>query len=368
VQLIIFIRNKVNPSDYYRIYQYVDRLKESYNLKIISSFPSFYYNYLARFSKNKILSFTLKIVSYPLIQLKLSITLIELLFRQRSTLFIQREIFPRKVGVIRKALLNKLISKNKVIWDFDDNIIEMNEISQYEFDLLETKSSVIFVCNDFLMSLIDKEFQNKVMLLPTSDIACSQFYIDKSNSIRLKDYNKIIKLSWVGTFNNLKFLEDVVAELDESAEILKKKFDKELQLKIISDAALETKCNHLKIINIKWGRERVIEELFNTHIGLLPLDNNNLTKGKCAFKAVQYIGFGIPVIASNVGFNKEVIKNGENGYLIDDKKEWVTKVISLSTNTELWGKFSINSRSRWLKDFSAEDIISQIKIKLGQSN
>lgn len=361
MRLIIFIRNKVNPSDYYRIYQYVDKLRESHSIKIINSFPSFYYKYLAKFSNDRFLSLTLKFVTYPLIQIKLIIYLTGLIFTPKSILFIQREVFPRKVGAIRKALLKKLLSNNKVIWDFDDNIVEMKEISDYEFDLLQKNSSTIFVCNDFLMSLIGKEFQNKVILFPTSDIKCNQFDVDKSNSTRLKDYDKIIKLSWVGTFNNLKFLENIVAELDKSAEILKNKFDKELELKIISDAGLETKCNYLKIINIKWTRQRVIEELYNTHIGLLPLDNNNLTKGKCAFKAIQYIGFGIPVIASNVGFNKEVIINNINGYLIDDNKDWINKIISLSTNVDLWKKFSNNSRARWLKDFNPYGILFQIK-------
>jgi glycosyltransferase involved in cell wall biosynthesis len=365
VQLIIFIRNKVNPSDYYRIYQYVDRLKESYNLKIVSSFPSFYYKYLAKFSNSKFLSLTLKSLTYPLVQFKLLTNLIYLLFTSGTTLFIQREIFPRKTGFIRSTILKKVLSNNKVIWDFDDNIVEMNEISHFEFLLLQKYSSTIFVCNDYLMSLIDNEFQNKIKLLPTSDSECNQFNLEKTNVSRLEDFDKVVKLIWVGTFNNLRFLEEILPALDESARLLKIKTDKELQLKVISDARLETKYENLKIINIEWRREKVIEEMLIAHIGLMPLPNNNLAKGKCAFKAVQYIGFGIPVIASNVGFNKEVIIENVNGYLTDNHLDWVNKVFALSTDIDLWQKFSTNARTKWVKDFNTDDILAQINNTLG---
>lgn len=307
-------------------------------------------------------------LAYPLVQIKLFFVLLSILFNQKSILFIQRELFPRKVGSIRKAILNRLFSKHNVIWDFDDNIFEMNEISSSEFESLSKNSSAIIVCNNFLRNLIDKEFHQKVSLIPTSDIACSVFDYEKTKIARVSDYEKIISLGWLGTFNNLKFLENILPDLENSAEILKRDFNKELQLKIISDTELDIECRHLKILNIKWTREGSIEELLDTHIGLMPLDNNKLTEGKCAFKAVQYIGFGIPVIASNVGFNKEVIVDSLNGYLISENESWVEKIISLSTNKELWLEFSKNSRKRWIENFNTNDILSKLKNHLGQNN
>ena len=53
--------------------------------------------------------------------------------------------------------------------------------------------------------------------------------------------------------------------------------------------------------------------MLNSHIGLMPLIENEFTKGKCAFKAVQSIGCGLPVILSDVGMNKDVIEKG-NGF------------------------------------------------------
>lgn len=307
-------------------------------------------------------------LAYPLVQIKLFYVLLSILFNQKSILFIQREIFPRKVGPVRKFLLNKLFYKHKVVWDFDDNIVEMDEISLFEFKQLSKYSDSILVCNNFLMDLIDKEFHQKVNLIPTSDIACSKLDYEKISSFRISEYDKIIKLCWLGTFNNLKFLKNILPELEKSAELLRKEFNKELQLKIISDTGLDIECRHIKILNIKWTREGSIEELLDTHIGLMPLDSNKLTLGKCAFKAVQYIGFGIPVVASNVGFNKEVIIDKFNGYLIAENEAWTEKIISLSTIKELWLELSKNSRDQWIENFNTTDIFSKLKNHLGQNS
>ena len=365
MRFIIFIRNKANPSDFYRIYQYIDKIKDTFTIKVVSSFPSFYHKNLAKYSNNKLLSSSLKFLAYPLIQLKLIVYLIALILKPQSILFIQREIFPRKVGSIRKALLKKIFTNNKIVWDFDDNIIELKEISKFEFKLLEKHSSAILVCHKFLRNLISDEFHYKVELLPTTDLTCCDFDLEKHTGHRIQSYNTRINLVWVGTFNNLPFLEKIIPALETSSEILKNQHQKEVELKIISNGKLETKCKFLNIKNIKWTRNGVIEELIKSHVGLLPLDENDLTRGKCAFKAVQYIGFGIPVIASNVGFNSEVIKDNYNGYLINETKDWSDNIISLSTDINLWQNFSAAARVKWQDDFNSDIITAKLKNAMG---
>jgi glycosyltransferase involved in cell wall biosynthesis len=58
-------------------------------------------------------------------------------------------------------------------------------------------------------------------------------------------------------------------------------------------------------------------------VGLMPLDDDPWARGKCAFKAIQYMALGIPAVASPVGANREVIRDGETGFLPADEREWV---------------------------------------------
>lgn len=360
MKLNIFIRHQTNPSNYYRIYQYIQHLEGNYAINVVSSFPSFYYRYLGRFSKNIFLSVLLKIITYSIVQLRLHITTFLMLFQKRSILFIQREIYPRRLGFIQKEVLKKLLNRNKIIWDIDDNITAINEISTSEFNLLSEKSTSIIVCHQFLKDGLDKKYHEKVLFLSTSDIECNNFNLDETNKQRLTAYPSIVKLGWLGTFNNLKFLEKILPYLEKSAEVLKKEFGKYLVLRIISDSYLEVNVNFLKINNVLWSREGAIEELKNIHIGLMPLEDNAITKGKCGFKAVQYMGFGIPVLASDVGFNREVIENGHSGYLITKDELWMDKIIELSSNEKRWLEFSKNARTKWLKDFNTDNIIKKM--------
>ena len=361
-RLIVFIRNKTNPSNYYRIFQFIDSLKENYSIKVVNSFPLFYHKYLGAFSSNLLLTTILKSITYFIVSWRLFFELCLIIFQNNeSILFVQREIFPKRIGLFQKKLFTAILKKNRIIWDIDDNIIAMKEISTHEFELLSFYSSTIFVCNSFLLQYFKDEYQDKIVLLPTSDTSCSQIEITSVISKRLDSYYEVINLVWLGTFNNIIFLENILKSLEDTATILKLKHQKKLVLKVVSDTTLAYSNKYLIIKNIKWSRETAITELLTAHIGLMPLFDNEIAKGKCAFKAVQYLGYAIPVIASNVGFNKEVIENDFNGFLISDDSSWCDKIIELSTDKNKWIQFATNSRNKWLTRFSTDMILSKMK-------
>ena len=61
----------------------------------------------------------------------------------------------------------------------------------------------------------------------------------------------------------------------------------------------------------------------------MPRIKDEKTSGKCAFKIIEYMGAGIPAIASHVGENKIVISNGIDGYLCENTNDWVDKIKNL---------------------------------------
>ncbi|ULO08641.1 hypothetical protein H1230_07545 [Paenibacillus sp. 19GGS1-52] len=345
----IFVRNlKYRPSTYYRIYQYIqdysnenilisefekNEYYEKKNNKSLRFFNKVYYGFLAGYIRR--ILFLLK------------------MYRNKGyIIYIQREVFPKFIGPLGMFLLKKALQKSyQIYWDFDDNIFATKEITHYEKKKLSDSSRRIIVGNQFLKEKIDKKYFHKIDVINTSDIMMKNIDIERVNIARLKEFDDQVVLLWVGTKINLIYLENIIEELDKAATQLN---EKKLILRIVSNANIIMKTKKLKIENIVWDRDRALDEMLKAHIGLMPLSDDEITKGKCAFKAVQNIGCGLPIIISNVGMNKELIY--DNGYLINENNEWIFSVIELCNDKQSWLNKSRASRRLWEKKFNAEKI------------
>jgi glycosyltransferase involved in cell wall biosynthesis len=84
----------------------------------------------------------------------------------------------------------------------------------------------------------------------------------------------------------------------------------------------------------------------------MPLADDEWAKGKCGLKVLQYMACGVPVVASPVGVNREIINDGENGFLAATDKEWLEKLSLLASNEELRRKIGQKGRETVEKHYS----------------
>ncbi|WP_170215574.1 glycosyltransferase [Mesoaciditoga lauensis] len=354
---LVFLRNvRIAPSSYYRIGQYIPFLEKKSEIEF--KIRNFYFEwYYTLFKKNKILA---RGLALPVGTLRRFFQLCcDTFFHKNYVLFIQKSAFPRYIPYILRFPYKLALKRaKKVIWDFDDDIIDSGEISNYELSELRQKSNHIIVCNDFLKSKLGIKYQNKIILLPTTDLLLERIDTEKLNFERLETYNYTIKLIWVGTYGNLKYLYAILPALEEAATNIAPR--KNLVLKIVSNGKINYPTKYLKIENISWTRSRAFEEFKHAHIGLMPLSLNYYTPGKCGFKAVQYIGMGLPTVASPVGFNKKVITHNQNGLFAEDTEQWANSITKLSTNKNRWLIMSRLAREIWEKKFDSDFVKNEL--------
>jgi len=344
----LFVRNKkYRPSTYYRIMQYIEGNK-NLDIKISEYETNSYYEIK---NVNKFTSVIKKLSGY-IGYVRRVVFLSKMLFEKDYNIFVQREVFPKYIDPIGKWLLQQNVAKaDNIYWDFDDNIIKAKEITAFGKELLSYHAKQIIVGNQYLRNTLSDQHRSKSLILNTTDKMMEIINLEKVNNLRLLNYEKEVVIIWVGTKINLQYLQNIIQVLDLAAlELINKK----LTLKIVSNFKLEIPTKKLNIVNVEWEREKAFEEMLNAHIGIMPLIEDEITKGKCAFKAVQNIGCGLPVIVSNVGMNNEVIS--DNGYLINEKSDWKNYIVELSNDKDAWLLKSINSRKLWESRFNSSNV------------
>jgi len=257
---------------------------------------------------------------------------------QAKTCIIQKKLF-------RKSEIRIIRSKcEKLIFDFDDAIF-LSPKGKKRFKQVVQAADLVFAGNAFLVESA-KAFNNKTILVRTG--------------LSLEDYQPKPELiipdnptiGWVGTFYNLKKLAELAPGLNTVKEKLNCNFI------YIADKP-HSELNKAGWDFLQWTANDEIENIKKLTIGLMPLPDDIKSRGKCGFKAIQYMALGIPALASDVGFNSELITHQKNGLLIKEDKDWPLFLENLLTDQSLFNLLSNNGRERAL-DFDVKKIFSII--------
>lgn len=328
------------PSQRFRLEIYLNQL-ESHNIPY--DYEIFYNEkaYRILYQKGKVLQKLLLILSGFWKRFLLLFSL-----GQYSHVFIHRELTP--IGPpIFEWIISKVFKK-KVIYDFDDAIWLPNYSENNAFfsrfknykkvNKIMKWSDVVVAGNAYLQSH-GEQYNPNTIIIPT--VVDTAHYHQPA-----KDHkSKTMTLGWTGTLTtniHLESLKDVFKRLS-------KKHD--FRLKIISNQrpALDLP----NVVYENWDRSREIEQLQDIDIGLMPLlSNKDFYKGKCGFKAIQFMALEKVTVASPVGVNREIIQDGVNGFLAETNEDWHHILDELLTDLHKYDAMAQNGRKTIEKKYS----------------
>jgi len=259
----------------------------------------------------------------------------------------RRRLFKRAMnydGVfLHKKTLNPFDSyylkkyARKIIYDFDDAIMFDNKRPekthskrQSSFRRTVRLADLVIAGNVYLAGHA-KLFNPAVEILPTGlDITAYQLQKPALNDGK-------IRLVWIGSRPTMPNLKQIAPALEE----IGMRFDN-VVLRLISDEFLDLR--NMKVEKYLWTQQDEAANLVSCDIGLAPLIDNAFTKGKCGFKVLQYAAAGLPAVASPVGVNAELVRDGINGYHAVSARDWVEKISSLVKNAPLREQMARSAR------------------------
>jgi glycosyltransferase involved in cell wall biosynthesis len=156
-------------------------------------------------------------------------------------------------------------------------------------------------------------------------------------------------LGWIGspsTAPSLKRLQEPLRDLASRHPELN------VELLVVGGEAPEVEGAAVR--TEPWSEDRERDFLEKVDIGLMPLPDDAWTRGKCAYKALQYMAAGIPVVADDVGVSAQVIGHERGGLIAGSTADWVEHLSTLATDPNLRGSIGAEGRKRVAEGFSVE--------------
>jgi glycosyltransferase involved in cell wall biosynthesis len=240
----------------------------------------------------------------------------------------------------------------KIIYYFDDAVMFDDKQPQKPHHKRQTSfrrtvllADLVIAGNVYLAEHA-KKFNSTVGIIPTGlDLAAYNVKIPPNNDDK-------IRLVWIGSRPTLINLKQIAPALEEIGS----RFDNVI-LRIICDDFFDVP--KIPVEKHRWSLETQTAELVSSDIGLAPLADNNFTRGKCGFKILQYQAAGLPVVASPVGVNSEIITNGSTGFLASSHRDWVDCLSRLIQNAALRRQMGFNARQS-IKSFDSKLIAGRL--------
>ncbi|MBN1912817.1 MAG: glycosyltransferase family 4 protein [Candidatus Omnitrophica bacterium] len=311
------------PSNRYRVEQYLPYLEKegyAYNLRSFWSRDAYKILYKKGYFLKKFFYFIKGTFD--------RLTDLFFIFKY-DMVFIHREAYP--IGGIFFEKILVLLGK-PYVFDFDDAIFAPSVSRQNSFierfkDTRKIgaiiKGSRYVIAGNRYLADYSLRYNINTRIIPTA-IDTDRYFPPAA-----KKTKAIVTIGWIGSGTTLEFLDD----LKNVFLKISREFGNSVEFKIVG--GLFAMPGVLNLSSKEWSQKEELDDLNSFDIGIMPMPENEWTKGKCGFKAILYMSVGIPCICSAVGVNKEIISEGVNGYLASTEKEWLEKLSLLVKDAAL---------------------------------
>lgn len=264
-------------------------------------------------------------------------------------IWLEKELLPMAPFVIESTLLGA----KRFVLDLDDAVFHTYDRSNRawvrrllgrKLDGLMRKAALVTAGNSYLAARARSAGAAWIEQIP-STVPLTRY---RAVSSRPREPGEALRVVWIGSPATVHYLALVRGAMQRAAA------EVDLVLSVIGATA--PSWPGVRTESVDWTESGEQAALSRGHLGIMPLADSVWEQGKCSFKLIQYMACGLPVLASPVGMNLDVVAHGSNGWLANSAEEWLEAIRNTYALPSQAAAMGRQGRDDVVKRYSAEAV------------
>lgn len=244
------------------------------------------------------------------------------LFRCRDfdLVWIERELFPY-LPAWGEALLSR--ASVPFVVDYDDAVFHKYDahgttavrvVLGGKIDAIMRMAALVIAGNAYVAEYARRAGARRVEWLPT--------VVDLARYSRAPIAGQAaFTIGWIGSPGTSRYLRGVRGALSDVCT--------RGGARVVLVGAGDVELYGVPVTIRPWSEETEVQEIHGFDVGIMPVPDEPWERGKSGYKLIQYMGCGLPVVASPVGENRRIIDDGVTGFLAATQGDWVRYLAKL---------------------------------------
>lgn len=248
--------------------------------------------------------------------------------RRFDLLWIEKEALPWLPAWFGKALLSGAVP---YVLDYDDAVFHyydqhrnpvVRALLAGKHPALIQRAALVVAGNAYLADFARAAGARQVELVPTV-IDLERYPLP---TISLAKIDRPPCVGWIGQRATAAFLAPYASIFQRLSADGQARF---------TAIGIDAPSLGLPMASIPWSEHTEVASISSLDIGIMPLVDEPFERGKCGYKLIQYMACGLPVVASPVGVNRQIVEHGVNGFLAETPEEWERALMTLLADAGL---------------------------------
>lgn len=259
--------------------------------------------------------------------------------REFDVLWIEKEVFPWLPTFFEKTLIPSSVP---YVLDYDDAVFHyydqhrnpvVKALLEGKHPTLMRGAALVMAGNEYLAAFAQQAGARHVSVVPTV-IDLARYPIPTSK----RDVDLAPPcVGWIGQRTTASFLAPYAPLFERLSKGGQARF---------AAIGIDAQSLGLPMASIPWTEHTEVASISSFDIGIMPLLDGSFERGKCGYKLIQYMACGLPVVASPVGVNRQIVEHGVNGFLAETPEQWEYALQTLLGDAELRNRMGQAGRQK----------------------